>query len=771
MRARWDADEPARQAGHGPAHGPEDAQTPAYPRRLWPIIIGALLALVLVAVGYVQWRQFKLLDSAKSYQNDALGWSFSQLETEQLRLRNQMQLSVDDPVGHPPAGVQLRYDIFVSRVGLIDHERAARIMRGQDAYGPAIAQVRGFIQEADRYLAASPSQPLDSAALTRLLPLLDALGVPLHDLSLGASHLLYQRATERNNAVRQQSQLSITLTAFQCVLLLVLALIVLRQFAALTERRRSLESLADSLGAARTDAEAASRAKSMFLANMSHEIRTPFHGMLGMMSLLQDSRLTPQQASHLDTARDSAHHLLQILNDILDISQLESGKLQVVSATMDLPQLVAQVEALMHAQALTKGLTLTVEVAPDVPRWVHADATRLKQILFNLLSNAIKFTSAGTIVLRLAMAPGHGTAGAAGRIVFTVADPGIGMPHGLVERLFQRFMQGDETPSRRATGTGLGLEISRDLARLMGGDITVHSEPGKGSTFTLALPLAAVGAPLASADAAALGLGGPQRALRVLVAEDHAVNRAYMEAVLDKLGHHAVFSVNGDSAVRAIQTQPPGEDFDIVLMDLHMPGMDGFAAARAIRAMAPPRGRVPIVALTADAFHEARELAREAGMDGFLTKPAHLPQLREALARYGGAGMPAASTVDASSDAPAPAGRSSDAFDELTVNDLIRTLSSAKYALLLTTFFDARTQTVSDLRQAAAEGSRDQLDRHAHGLKGAALSLGLRTLAGLAQCEPVAGADAATLGGWIDAIDRHFDTTRAECVRCGYLSG
>ena len=767
MSALRGADEPAQGRAHGASHW----HTPAYPRRLWPIIVGAILALVLLAVGYVQWRQFNLLDTTSSFQNDALGWSFSQLEIEQLRLRNQMQLSVADPARYPPPTVQLRYDIFVSRVGLVDHERAARIMGEQPAYGPAIAQVHAFIKEADRYLAEPPQEALDAAALARLLPLLNALSVPLHDVSLGASHQLYQRVTERNNAVRQQSQLSIALTAFQCVLLLVLALIVLRQFAALTERRRSLEGLADRLRAARTDAEAASRAKSVFLANMSHEIRTPFHGMLGMMSLLQDSRLTAQQASHLETARESAHHLLQILNDILDISQLESGKLQVVPQTMDLPQLVAQVEALMHAQALTKGLVLLVDVAPDVPRWVRADATRLKQILFNLLNNAIKFTNAGTIVLRLEMSPAQGAAGSAGRIVFTITDPGIGMPPALIERLFQRFMQGDETLSRRATGTGLGLEISRDLARLMGGDITVHSEPGKGSAFTLGLPLAAVGAPLASEDAAALAPGGPQRALRVLVAEDHAVNRAYMEAVLDKLGHHAVFSVNGDSAVRAMQTQAPGEEFDIVLMDLHMPGMDGFAAARAIRALAPPRGRVPIVALTADAFHEARDLAREAGMDGFLTKPAHLPQLREALARYGGAGLPSPSPAAAVGDAPTPAGRPSDAFDEVIVSDLIRSLSKAKYALLLTTFFDARAQTVSDLRQAAAEGAHAELGRHAHGLKGAALSLGLRTLAGLAQCQPVDGADADTLNSWIDAIDRHFVSTRAECVRCGYLDG
>ena len=783
-----------RQAG-GQEQGQGQGQGQHSARRLWLIIVAGFLVLALLAMGYVQWRQFKLLDTAATVQHDALGWSFSQLETEHLRLRNQMLLSVGDLARHPVATLRLRYDIFVSRVGLVDHPRAAGIMGDQPAYGQTIAQVHAFIQEADRYLADNPAQALDADALARLLPQLDALGVPLHDLSIGASHLLYQRATERNNAVRQQSRLSIALTAFQCLLLLALALIVLRQFAALTERRRSLECLAARLGVARTEADAASRAKSVFLANMSHEIRTPFHGMLGMMSLLQDSRLTPQQASHLDTARESAHHLLQILNDILDISQLESGKLQVAPQTMDLPQLMAQVEALMHAQALAKGLALQVVVAADVPRWVHADATRLKQILFNLLNNAIKFSNAGTVELRVAMAPTPGGARGAvpgdapitasghapgdapgpapalpGRIIFTIADPGIGMPPALIERLFLRFMQGDETPSRRATGTGLGLEISRDLARLMGGDITAHSEPGVGSTFTLALPLAAVGAPLASEAAVARVVGGPQRALRVLVAEDHAVNRAYMEAVLDKLGHHAVFSASGDSAVRAMQTQPPGEEFDIVLMDLHMPGMDGFAAARAIRAMAPPRGRVPIVALTADAFHEARELARESGMDGFLTKPAHLPQLREALARFGGAGSPLApAPTGAVAAAPTPAGHASDAFDEVIVSDLVRSLSEAKYALLLTTFFDARAQTVSELRRAAAGGPRDGISRQAHGLRGAALSLGLRTLAGLAQCEPPAGADAATFDGWIDAIDRHFAITRAECVRCGYL--
>jgi len=725
-----------------------------------------VLALVLLAVGYVQWRQFKLLDAATHFQNDALGWSFSQLESEQLRLRNELQLYVDDPVRTDVDKVQLRYDIFVSRVSLVDHERAAGIMHDQPAYQPAMAQVRAFVKDADRYLGETPATPLTPTSGAELLGLLDALNVPLHDLSLGASHLLYQRATERNNAVRQQSELSIALTLFQCMLLLALAVIVLRQLRALTQRRRSLEALAENLHGARQDAEAASRSKSAFLANMSHEIRTPFHGLLGMMSLLQEGGLSPQQAVYLDTARESAQHLLTILNDILDISQLESGRLHVAPQTVDLPQLIAQVDALMRVQAQSKGLTLEVEVEPDVPRWVRADPTRVKQILFNLLSNALKFTSIGTIRLRVANAEND----PAGHIDFSVADPGIGMDEATLARLFQRFMQGDQSPSRRASGTGLGLQISRDLARLMGGDIMVRSTPGVGSTFTASLPLPSASPPALAADAAIEPHVTPLRPLRVLVAEDHPVNRAYLEAVLDKLGHHAVFAADGDGAVRAVEAQPAGADFDVVLMDLHMPGMDGFAAARTIRAMPSPRGRVPIVALTADAFQASRHLAREAGMDGFLIKPAHLPQLREALARYGGTTVSPATAV--------PGGAIDEAgslLDLATIDDVREALSPDKFGELLASFFAGRRTVIAELRDATQPGLHVELRNRAHALKGASLSLGLRSVAShAAQLQTLAQATdtpTPTLSGLIDELDRRFDASCDECLRRALMPG
>jgi signal transduction histidine kinase/DNA-binding response OmpR family regulator len=689
--------------------------TPVQPmRRRWLWGAGLSILLAVMVAGVLQWRQYELLDSTTQYNNDALGWSFLQIEIEQLRLRNRVQAALAEPGPDDREALQTRYDVFVSRIGLVDHERAASIMRDEARYAPAMDKLRAFIGSADRYFGSKPALPLTPEAMRGLLVQLDMLGGPLHELSLATSHVLSQRVSQRNEAVREQIQLSIGLTLFQCLLLIGFGVILLRQFRALRERGHRLQALADSLETARAEAESASRAKSVFLANMSHEIRTPFHGLLGMMSLLRDTALTRQQAGFLDTAKDSAQHLLSILNDILDVSKLEAGNLQISPEPLDLKQLIRQVDELMRVQARAKDLALRVTLADDVPRWVRADATRLKQILFNLLSNAVKFSNAGSVSLAVSRESGTAT-------VFDVTDTGIGMDEATLARLFERFVQADATTSRRHGGTGLGLEISRSLARLMGGDITVRSTPGVGSCFTVTLPLEAVPAPEDAPDTAAAPLDAADPVLRVLVAEDHPVNQAYMEAVLDKLGHRATFAGDGAEAVRAMQR----DAFDVVLMDLHMPTMDGFDATRAIRALPAPKNKVPILALTADVFPETQARARAAGVDDFLAKPAHLPQLREALARFGapanGASRPAApSDVD---DQP---------LDVATVEQVRTALSPHQYAALLEGLFNVQDSTLRDLRQAAARRDLAALRNQAHGLKGAALSLGLRSVAGAA---------------------------------------
>ncbi|HEV7913523.1 MAG TPA: ATP-binding protein, partial [Albitalea sp.] len=728
-------------------------------RRRWLGLIGAALAAALIGAAYVQWRQYQLLDSTAQFQNDALGWSFFQLEAEHLRLRNELQRTIAEPDAAAPQRLQLRYDIFVSRVGLVDHERAAGIMSTQAIYPPTMVQLRAFVAQADRYFGEARQSPLTPAAMRELQARLDALSVPLHDLSLGASHLLYERATQRNNAVRAQSKQGIALTFFQCVLLLVFAFIVLRQFRALLLRRDRLQTLAGRLGAARIEAESASRAKSVFLANMSHEIRTPFHGLLGMMSLLQETPLSSQQAGYLHTAKESANHLLAILNDILDISKLESGNLQVVPGPVDLARLVREVEALMRAQAQAKGLALVVTMDAEVPRWVRADLTRLKQILFNLLSNAVKFTVAGQVQLKVEA----GIGAAAGSAVFSIVDSGIGMDAATQARVFQRFVQADDTTSRSQGGAGLGLEIARSLARLMGGDITVSSAPGEGSVFVLTLPLLKIGPPAPGASVGTSDSDGAGRMLKVLVAEDHPVNRLYLEAVLDKLGHQAVFADNGEEAVRAAQR----EDFDVVLMDLHMPLMDGFAAARAIRGLPLPRGAMPIVALTADAFQDSQEQARLAGMDEMLTKPAHLPQLRELLARYGG-GIP----LSPPAPLPPPSDGGADIVDRATVEQFQASLSPQKYASLLASFFESHAGTLDRLHSLAADGDRSGVWSQAHALKGAALSLGLRAVVEQAEALKQAASDAgnAELQPTLGALERHLMITRDLCQSLGWLS-
>ena len=691
------------------------AKAPVAPlRRLWLWLVGLSIALALVIAGVLQWRQYQLLDSTAEYRNDALGWSFLQIETEQLRLRNRVQAALSSPAADDREDLQTRYDVFVSRIGLVDHERAAAIMRDEVRYAPAMDKLRAFVGAGDRYFGPKATLPLTPEALRSLLAQLDRLETPLRELSLATSHVLSERVSQRNDAVREQIQLSFGLTLFQCLLLLAFGAVLLRQFRVLGERGRHLQALADSLETARAEAESASRAKSVFLANMSHEIRTPFHGMLGMMSLLQDTALSRQQAGFLETAKESAQHLLNILNDILDVSKLEAGNLRVSPEPIDLRQLVRQVDELMRVQARAKDLALRVTLAPDVPRGVRADATRLKQILFNLLNNAVKFSNAGTVGLSV-------TRTARGALSFEVSDTGIGMDEATLARLFERFVQADATTSRRHGGTGLGLEISRNLARLMGGDITVQSTPGVGSRFTVTLPLEEVDVPEGTVDTAAAPLETAEPELRVLVAEDHPVNQAYMEAVLEKLGHRATFAGNGAEALRAIEAQP----FDVVLMDLHMPTMDGFEATRAIRALPGPQARVPIIALTADAFPETQARAREAGVDAFLAKPAHLPQLHEALASLGAPGR---------GRVPAAAGSAADEhpLDDATVAQVRDALSPEQYSALLEGLFSVQDGTLRDLRLAATRRDLAALRSQAHGLKGAALSLGLRSVAGAA---------------------------------------
>jgi PAS domain S-box-containing protein len=384
------------------------------------------------------------------------------------------------------------------------------------------------------------------------------------------------------------------------------------------DQRRRRE---DALAAALEQAEGASRAKGAFLATMSHEIRTPLNGLVGMLDLLRSEPLPAAAQTKVGIAARSADALLGVLNDILDWSRIEAGRLELVPAPFDLHEVLRDAGDLFRSR-LDSGVGLAVELAEDLPRVVSGDAQRVRQILLNLVGNAVKFTHQGMIRI-------VGTAGPEG-VRITVHDTGIGIPADRLAMLFEPFTQADASTTRRYGGSGLGLAIVRSLAGMMGGTCRAESRPGAGSVFSVDLPLPAADQERpAGADAGDL----PRRGLRVLLAEDHPVNQRVAAGMLDRLGAEVVLAADGRAAVAAVAAGAP---FDIVLMDCHMPDMDGFAATRAIRAAEAPGRRLPVVALTADALPADRERCLAAGMDEHLSKPVRIAELARVLVRWCG---------------------------------------------------------------------------------------------------------------------------------------
>ncbi|MBF0132286.1 MAG: response regulator [Magnetococcales bacterium] len=377
---------------------------------------------------------------------------------------------------------------------------------------------------------------------------------------------------------------------------------------------------------AKREAEAATQSKTQFLAHMSHEIRTPLNVILGMTQILSETPVSREQHQCLETLRIGGETLLSLVNDILDLSKIEAGQMDLTVTDFHLTKVIEQIANLQSFFAREKGIGFKVRIGQDVPHYVQGDLDRLRQVLSNVVNNAIKFTSTGEVTVTVSKGQNQ-------YILFEVRDTGIGMSKEQTEKVFQPFIQGDSTITRKYGGTGLGLTISRKLVEIMGGTMEVDSHLGKGSCFSISLFLPPVSSGHYLGTDSTFEEASPARKLlNILLVDDADENRMVVRAFLKQVAHRVIEATNGSEAIAIFQEQ----NIDLVLMDMLMPVLDGYSATRAIRDYEKKRGlqAVPIIALTAHALKEDLARTLEAGCDFYLTKPVRKPQLLETINKF-----------------------------------------------------------------------------------------------------------------------------------------
>lgn len=519
---------------------------------------------------------------------------------------------------------------------------------------------------------------------------IDAIRRTLKDMLEEEERLLETRTVVADQDFKRATIVGILGLAFSFVVLGAVMLLLRAEV-----KRRSL--IQRSLEVAERKAVEASDMKSMFLANMSHELRTPLNGIIGMAKLLSDTKLDQEQGDFVETIRDSSVFLFSLINQILDISKIESGKLQLEDVHFELRSLLQSTRAMVLSVADAKGIKVTIAIADDVPDHFLGDPLRLRQILLNLINNAVKFSSEGEVAVRVVKsAQQDASKTSCLRLSFSVRDQGIGFDQETRSKLFKAFAQGDESTTRRFGGTGLGLAISKELVGMMGGHIDVESSVGEGSKFFFDIELKAakyerlLGESESRARAMTNANQDAASSYKILIAEDNLTNQKVASAILKRLGYRFEIASNGADAIEALKKS----HFDLVLMDGQMPVMDGYQATRSIRqgAAFEKNTNIPIIAVTANAIKGDLEICLLAGMNDYTAKPILIEDLKIKIEKWLAAGLALASR----------------GVQPNLINKFIMTSDKA----------------IQRLQSAVANGNLDELRAAAHSMRGAAGELG-----------------------------------------------
>lgn len=648
-------------------------------------------------------------------------WSVYQLDREARRLHETLHVMLAERDGSSATVKALgtRYDILYSRMNILEKTSFEREFKLDSAVERQIADIRSIVfGKVGAFDALASHGSFEPATWAPIDDELEKL------VSVTESLLVYTNnnvSTDRAEA--RQAVLALQLKSAWLVVLLVCCVVVLifilrRQLKSVRLAGLSLEAISNELNDAYLDAEAGNRAKSQFMATMGHEVRTPLNAILGTAELLELSPLPPSVAAGMHTIRRSGQALLEVINEILDFAKIEHGKLDIEVRVVDLQSVLATTIEMVRDRATEQGNQIVLHF-PETFRIpvVATDPTRLRQVLLNLLSNAIKFTSKGTITLSVTEAETSQNS----ILRFEISDTGIGIDQAGLCRLFQPFSQVDASISRKYGGTGLGLTICKQIIEAMMGRIGVESRKGKGSTFWFEIPVVAAVLP---APSAALGdhcLPGTLPILKILLVEDNLVNQQVAAGFLKHLGQKVTVVGDGFEAVEAAAH----EAFDLILMDMQMPRMDGIEATRLIREAENDRESTPIIAMTANASEDDRRLCEEAGMTGFQSKPISLQQLR-AIIETQGLLMSEASTGEV---------QAIDTENSFAVRktEIEAALGEEAFQELLSSFFDDATKLLEGMHEALAANDYRSADRLLHTMKGAASSVGLQRIADTSQ--------------------------------------